>query len=416
MKTISTLRANRYLTAGVASTIVVIFYYLQSITSWLGLLLSGVRGYSKYIDQASILNSAECFKLYGIDIYKIESVPTGCGGFQYSIELLRFLNLTNLSNLGTERLGNFFMWLTVLTLCSTFLLIKEFGKSENLIAFFALVSPGIWLLLERGNYDEVMFCLVIIGGFFLTSRYQFLGMFLFAITVLVKFYTLPAFLIAALYLRNRNLRRISLISSVPLSLYSMFLISRVEAFPSTWYISFGLKSIGLYFQLAIENFTNSKFNLPTVVLIIPGLLLLTAIYRFMVRIELTAALYAIDGKRKHTSTLYTIILVVFLSCFFSGMSFDYRLIFLAMLLGISPLVFRENRFKAVMVVSGLLSLYLSTFSFGLRGIPSVGIQVLGDIAVAVFVATQLIYLKQNFIKLKLSRSTVGAEIKAIWFK
>jgi hypothetical protein len=98
------------------------------------------------------------------------------------------------------------------------------------------------------------------------------------------------------------------------------------------------------------------------------------------------------------------------------MSFDYRLIFLATLLGLSPLVFRENRFKAVMVVSGLFSLYFSTFSYGLRGIPAAGIQVLGDIAVAVFVATQLIYLRQNFVNEELSRATFAAEIKTIWCK
>jgi hypothetical protein len=416
VKTLLKLRANRYVTASLASITVIIFYYLQSITSWLGLSLSEVRGHSKYIDQASILNSAKCFKLYGIDVYEIESVPKGCGGFQHSTELLRFLNITNLSDLGTEKLGNFFMWLTVLTLCSIFFLIKRFGKSENLIALIALVSPGIWLLLERGNYDEVIFCLVAIGGFFVTSRYQFLGMFLITITVLINFYTLPAFLIAALYLRNRTLRRICLVSSVPLSLYSMFLISRVEALPSNWRISFGLESIGLYLELAIDYFINSKVTFSTFIVMIPGLLLLAVIYRFMTRIEITASLYTIDGKRNQTSTLYTIILMVFLSCYFSGMSFDYRLIFLATLLGLSPLVFRENRFKAVMVVSGLFSLYFSTFSYGLRGIPAAGIQVLGDIAVAVFVATQLIYLRQNFVNEELSRATFAAEIKTIWCK
>ena len=77
------------------------FYLIQIWTSWIGLRISGVRGGSDYIDLQSILNSAKCFEQIGLEVYKLDVAPVGCGGFIYSIELLRLLNISKTSTLGS---------------------------------------------------------------------------------------------------------------------------------------------------------------------------------------------------------------------------------------------------------------------------------------------------------------------------
>ena len=104
--TFTRLRSNRNNRAAVASLSVLVFYLLQLKYNWAGLQASGIRGSSKYIDQDSVLNSAKCFRAFGIEVYKLDT-PNGCGGFVYSIELLRILNLSHLSDLSSD-IGNCF--------------------------------------------------------------------------------------------------------------------------------------------------------------------------------------------------------------------------------------------------------------------------------------------------------------------
>ena len=140
------------------------FYLIQIWTSWIGLRISGVRGGSDYIDLQSILNSAKCFEQIGLEVYKLDVAPVGCGGFIYSIELLRFLNISKTSTLGSYLLGSIFMWATIFVLLMLFIALRSQNKKEICIATLAFISPGIWLLLERGNFDEIVFLGVIVSS------------------------------------------------------------------------------------------------------------------------------------------------------------------------------------------------------------------------------------------------------------
>jgi hypothetical protein len=380
-------------TAFSLSLVVFIFYLLQLKYSWVGLRISGIRGPSDYIDQEAVLKSARCFKEIGMDVYKVNTIPSGCGGFVYSIELLRILNFFQLSNISSNILGVIFMVITTLCLCSIFFHIKYFGKNENLIALFAALSPGIWLLMERGNYDEVIFILTIIASAFLASKFQEFGMILLLVTVLIKFYTLPAFLVVIFFLKRRNSKIFFGTVAIPVTLYTLFLIKQVVTFPSSWYVSFGLKSLGSYIDFFVNERISKNFQLPGIFMTIIGLcFLITSIvvllkFRLDPDIKLSA-----DLLKDCTAATYMMMLVIFLSCFLVGMNYDYRLIYLAILVSLTPLVFSKNRFRTVTTLSGFGALVLSTFTLGLRGVPVVAIQFAGDIFLYFFVATQLLFL------------------------
>ena len=389
------------LTAFSFSLVVVIFYLMQLKFSWLGLKISGIRGPSNFIDQEAVLKSARCFKEIGINVYDINTTPSGCGGYVYSIELLRILNFLQLSNINSNVLGLIFMTLTILSLCSIFFYTKHFGKGQNLIALFAVTSPGIWLLMERGNYDELIFILTIIASAILASRFQELGMILLAMTVLIKFYTLPAFLFVIFFLKHRNSKIFFGIAAIPITLYTLFLIKLVVAFPSSWYVSFGLKSLGSYLDLFINERITRNFRLPEILMTGIGLCFLLTSIVVLKRFRLDPNIsIGSDFLKNRKSATYMIMLIIFLSCFFVGMNYDYRLIFLATLISLTPLVFSKNQFRTVTTISGCGALALSTFALGLRGIPVVVIQFLGDIFLYLFVATQLLFLYKLYVTSK----------------
>ena len=393
MKIISDIRKNRNSTAFIASLCLAIFYLLQFIDSWPGLRSSGVKGPTAFIDQQSILNSANCFSRLGANVYKLNVEPSGCGGFQYSIELLRFLNFTHLTSASSYTLGVALILITIAIFSAFVYLIRSQGKVDNFIALLALSSPGIWLLFERGNYDSLIYILVVAGLVLLKSKFQEFGILLIAVSVLMKFYTLPLYLLAILLLKRKVSRILAFILSIPLMFYILMLIKQVVAFPSTWYVSFGLKSLGLYFELVTQEKISSKFILNSVLALFIGLVFMGLILFLLIRIEIKPAFVSESHlANKWANGIYFGTLVVFLSCFFAGMNFDYRLIYPATLIAISSLVLNNNRFKSIMIVSGLVAIWLSTYSFGLHGIPALLIQFTADCFLYLFTATQLLLI------------------------
>jgi len=391
--------ANRNITATLASLLVAAFYFLQQKFSWPGLQMSGIRGSSNYIDQESVLNSARCFKEIGISVYEINTIPDGCGGFVYSIELLRVLNFFHLSNLSSEVLGTIYMWLTILALCSVFFCIKNFRKGDYLVAAFALVSPGIWLLLERGNYDEVVFILAILAGSLLSSKYQEFGMVLLAASVLIKFYTLPAFLLAIIFLKRKNSKIIFGAVACVVTVYVVFLVKQIAAFPSTWYISFGLDSLGLYLNLFTREKISQDLQIPGIIRSAIGVGFIAVFILYFTRIKLISSGILINEYLKNrTSSIYNTLLFVFLSCFFAGMNYDYRLVYLAVLIALTPAIFSRSGFKRVITISGCVALCFSTFAFGLSGVPVLIIQFIGDVTLYIFISAQLLYLYKVYFE------------------
>jgi len=303
------------------------------------------------------------------------------------------------------------MWATVATMCYFFYLIKNYGKIDNLIAFIALSSPGIWLLLERGNYDEVIFIILVLGSIILSTKFPELGVALIAVTSLMKFYTLPLYFISLFFLKRKSSRVILLISSFPLAAYVVFLIRQASSFPSTWKISFGLKSLGLYLEYIIGQKISSDFQISSIITTLLGLILLILIYFYMKSIEIKPSfVYQPEESHGKIQILYASFLVTFLSCYFAGMNFDYRLIYLASMIGISPAIFAHNRFRSLFLLTGLGSLLFSTYSFGLHGIPALLIQFVGDIALYGFVGTQLILLKDMIERKKCFKNSLNRVI------
>lgn len=370
-----------------------IFYLIQFQSSWIGLRISGVRGRTDFIDQQSILNSAECFERFGMDIYKVSSIGNPCDGFMYSIHLLQLINFTHLSNLGANQISIILMCLVLSLLSSTFFFLRKAGLVENTTALIALISPGIWLLMERGNYDEFIFVCVFISAMLLQSRFKELGVLMIGVTVLLKFYTLPLFILSLILLSRKNSKIFFGLCIVPLTTYTYYLIDKVAYFPFERSFSFGLQFIGLYLQGFKVRVLGDAARLSDLQLLSIGLfyfvLIFALLYFFKVLNFEDTNLAIFDSRAGY---IYFGNSVVFLSCYFAGMNYDYRLIFLSVLVALAPSVLSGSRFRSILVVSGLGALLFNTFSYGLSGHLRWLMELSGDFALSIFVPLQLSFL------------------------
>ncbi len=341
-----------------------------------------------------MLKSATCFERIGNEVYRTDVIPTECGSYVYSVELLRILNILRFPDLGGYILGTSFLWITVIVLCSILFLMKNLKKFDKTIGLFAFLTPGIWLLLERGNYDEAIFVLAFIASIFLATRYQEVGLVLLLITTLMKFYTLPIFVVSIFLVKRKFSKIMFGLISIFVTFYLLTLINQIKAFPSTWYISFGLDSLGLYANLFLQEIMSTDLRLPRMAISTFGLVFLVIAYTYLHKCKYFSKLiFNATSPSEFSQKLYLTMLGIFLSCFFAGMNYDYRLIYLAVLVALTPVIFAPSRLKNIISISGFCALVLSAFSFGLSGIPGLTIQLIGDVSLYFYVSTQIFYLK-----------------------
>ncbi len=385
---------NKYQSAVFASLLLASFYLLQIKYSWPGLRISGILGPIKYMDQDAVLKSATCFERIGNEVYRTDVIPRECGSYVYSVELLRFLNILKFPDLGAYILGTSFLWLTVIVLCSIFFLTKNLKRIDTAIGLAAFLTPGIWLLLERGNYDEAIFILAFVASLLLATKYQEAGLVLLLLTTLMKFYTLPIFIVSIFFLKRKFSKFAFGIVSVLVTFYLLSLINQIKTFPSTWYISFGLDSLGLYANLFLQEVISTDLRLPRILISGIGLVFLVITYIYLYKCKhFTKLIFNVDTPKVSIQKLYLTMLGIFLSCFFAGMNYDYRLVYLAVLIALTPVIFAPGGFKNIITISGCCALALSTFSFGFTGIPGLLVQLIGDVSLYVYASTQIFYLK-----------------------
>jgi hypothetical protein len=80
-------------------------------------------------------------------------------------------------------------------------------KTQSILAFVLVISPGPWLLFERGNFDLLIILFLVLGVFTINTRFSIFTILFFALTALMKFYTLPLPLLYVFIERNRFLKK-----------------------------------------------------------------------------------------------------------------------------------------------------------------------------------------------------------------
>ncbi len=410
---------NQNLRAMIFSCIFLSLTTLNYISDWWVFKVSGssevkIRESSDFSDLLAIKSFVACYREVGNSIYLYDDIFPCHIGYFYGSTLIKLLAIIKLDLIPLVYIGS---GLTILFCLSLGVFTSKIATKNSQFTFVivsSLFSPGVWLLLERGNLDILIFLMVFIGSQLFSRGNEIFGTLVIAFSALFKFYTFPVLLVL-LVITNKKLTKIVGFLFVLLVFSKVFLDVRSitnPGFPSTWYISFGIKSFGLYLNLFLEHFNQNKFILNSLevglfgyFLLIITLLLLSKFNKS--RVQRVINILEAPPNRPNWNFLRNIFWIfgsTFISCYLAGMSYDYRLSFLAVagLSFIALAKYQELRIKGVtsLLIFALWGSgsFLPSTSLVLSGF----IQLIGDVAIF-NLSTFFILALINEIKSKIYR-------------
>ena len=322
-----------------------------------------LRAIFPFVDLYTVLTAAKCFQDIGFEVYTNNAETPLCF-FVYGHTLLDLVNFLHLSPQIILLLGysNILLVLGILLWLSSGIV-----TNSNRMGWFVssiICSPPIWLLLERGNVDSLIFILLILVAFLLKEKRELFGLLCINVTILFKFYTLPLLLLAPIFLRKSKSVLIAIISMIVITpyIYQDIIIRDIQE-PGS--LAFGTPMVTFWINSVLKRITDTS----TVINIneghAAGILFLMLIVYIVYKLKFKNVKKTTDYVNEFHSYLFILLSVSFLSCFLSGMNYDYRLIFM---IGscIALLNFCEaRRSDLVFIISMLLGSWLTCFSFGL---------------------------------------------------
>jgi hypothetical protein len=302
--------------------LIYLFILGQDLLNWPILQFARVVSPIKYRDTYWVLADADCYKEIGSRIYGLES-ETGCPGYLYGLPLLRFLNLVKVEASDTEIFVYVMRALFSLTLA---LVSLELAKKTSLTFFLlslVVISPGTQLMLYNGNFDLLIFVIVIIGYFSIKNNFVFIGLLFFFISGIFKFYTIPLLLLMFFCLPRFKHKVTSLVLLLisSLSAISDLMLMQVPI-PSSGYAQFGLTIYTKYLdEMGLLPPPLIGFLLSFVIFIV-SVLIVTIFSKRVGQKRL--------GGDPNDQILFLVLTTVFLACYFAGLSYDPRLIYLTL--------------------------------------------------------------------------------------
>ena len=361
-----------------------------------GFLFSDFKALSIWSNECRInAGLPHLFSIYSqIEASQIQA-SDACSGFNYGTTLLILLSIFTIERefyVATAlTIGIFAVFILGYFLQSTY----KMSFRQTLIVTLAFFSPGIFMLFERGNLDLVIFLLVVISAAIFARRVFIPAYLLLVFATLLKFYVLPAVVLASLLAKSVMQKIVVTILTITTMAWVVFDYSRGSILSVYGPVQFGYPVLEHYF----EWLELSLGPLPSLI----GFLTPLLVWALLVLVERKA------GTRYKTRLNQTIIAlredyafifaaITFCAMFFVGLSFDYRLIFLA-LAGVSLLLRSAigRKLKIVLWVSLIIALWGSgaiggNFLFipaAIKPLLIGGFQLAGDLAVFLWIGILL---------------------------
>lgn len=212
------------------------------------------------------------------------------------------------------------------------LLLKESvsdSKRKIVLVSLAVFSPPLILLFERVNYDLVMALILILASWAYVKNRFVIAIVLVFISAVTKFYTLPLLWILAIWVPSLRLRVFALSVAGLASYFVLRDLSSIEGIPVTGAYQFGVTVSEHYIKLA------GFLPAPDLVVLGLGVLIPIVVVIFlMIQRQGFPSMFPNVNTQGGSFGVGIVLArfssVVFLSCYFTGLSFDYRLVFLIM--------------------------------------------------------------------------------------
>jgi hypothetical protein len=322
---------------------------------------------------------------------QIESIES-CSGFNYGISLLLILSIFEIS------WSSYVILALIVGVIGVFAWGLFVGASYSMrwwergLVLISVFSPGVFLLFERGNLDFIMFLLVLASIVFL-ARNLFVAAFLtLLLATLLKFYTFPLLVFMLFLSRSFGRRLFAATLTTVCFLVVATDLATAPALPAQGPVQFGFPVLNHY----LEWFGIFLAPWPSIIGLVIPLGVWVGLALRSKRSQKSSDTQTIESLANDYTFLFSG--VTFVAVFFVGLSYDYRLIFLAVA-GISLILIGHwsTVEKTVLWSSLVLALWGSgavgyTFDFipeGARLLLIGGFQLLGDLATFAWVGLLL---------------------------
>ena len=368
-------------------------FVLMHISHWS--LIGNSRIFPVFGDLRAVLLSVECTQT-SVD----NSLWEDCN-YIYGSTLIKILLTMRLEAVDTHWIGFIFVGIFSGILAYVFFSISSLNKLKKFVCICIVVSPPSILLLERGNFDVVMIFLIFLAAITNFGKLQGLSFVLVVSASLLKFYSLPLF---AIYFgwKKDYLRFLLVGVTLCFTTYIVFqdLMNSRGRIPADLNGSFGNTAFSLYLS---HIYPSLNFSFMSGSLL--GLFQLFMTFTFLkvcvrAKVQFFPPSTTPQFQRSAVGRVQVFFILTFLVCYFAGMNYDYRIIFvlIAAVIEINRLNLNGNSGLPLTVVT-IFSAWFSTVS----GV----FQPIGDISLGILVVYFLFNLSSSILKGRTCRKVLG---------
>lgn len=344
------------------SVTVALFYGWLFISDWILFGVFGIRGRPLFSDLNFTVNQAACAQLWNLSLYSPSVTDSNAcpSGFLYGYStILLYKSISNLG-VGISVIG--FTQCMFLLLFFSMLLLRSnstISISNILLFLLVLTSPGVLLLVERGNIDGLVFILLCCGTYFASNQKWNMALIFLLLGASIKFYLLPAFIFFLILAK----KKFWLLLSPILILLILLNWQLVKAeFPRNWFMSFGANMPIVIFERVLS----TEFRHFGLISLFLGFALLVASIYFWTSDSNHRWPLSIPPVRPtpdFLTLLYVASTITWLFCFLFASNYDYRLIFLIAAAISGQNIFMHNRHLRVFHFQTIVVQYFSSAFF-----------------------------------------------------
>jgi hypothetical protein len=376
----------------VISFCLIAFYLYQDLVQWPLIKFINAQGPIIYVDSNTVLYYARCYSEIGNYVF---ASGVECSNWNYGSTILIFLNLINITGNFAGILGHFFTY-SILGTFVYFIYLTRNLRSVQFVLFLGLMSPSVWLLMERANFDALIYLMLFLAALLFAKGFETIPIMIILASATFKFYTLPL-LVIFIYLSKKIHNKVfglcALVFGTIIVFNDYVLMGGMSMQAGNNH--FGMKIIGNYLGKIGINLENIHAYLVGIILFI---ITITCVIYVLIKFNRLIIANRIWNNQEKNFFIY--MSATFLICFIVGLSVDYRLIFY---LVSAPLLISvlESRLRLFVSLCYLIGAYFC-YPFGV-------FQTVGDFALEIMAAFQLILLffhifpKKTFIKMKVFR-------------
>lgn len=373
----------------ILSTWIFISFIILHICDWPNIKWWKLRG-GDFIDLTAIQYYATCFKEIGYAVYN-PGPFSDCHGFVYGTTLLRTFNFLGITLIQTRILGLIFLLILSASLALVMSNVNVSLKVLIPISSFIILSPPISLLAERGNIDVLMFAGIATCLLAISDKHWIIRLAVLSFLTLIKFYAIPLLLLFLIKAprKNQMLAAPPVLASV---IFSILDLAHVTSLPQPINAAFG--NLSLYYYLNWLGVTTSELA--------GHILGLLAICICILMFVFANSRLPWLLKRKVTSS-ELIASVTLLFCYYLGMNYDYRLVFVLLPIAIAIRSSGGNSGlpKALSVITPIFWGSFNLFKW----------QFFGDVAIGVLVAYYTFLIIKELISFVSERKVTNNKIE-----